>query len=302
MKKILQASLILAFLMTGCGLFKPTIIYREYDRVPDTKNRNTCKMLTDSVLIYAVFVDTDLYHPWTEFDIHSTMDSLQKAGNWIRQQAGAYSKKVHFQNVQYHDGGKLTIYEKSAKVRLGLHASTFVKGKRSKIKYWVSWADAISKKAGRGLKYTSSSKISKRLRITDVQSLNQALRDKYNRENVAILFFVNGYLEDHPSYTFNSESNQFAEYAIITNKNPAVISHELLHLFGAVDLYPNLAYPNFHFGELAEKFPDEIMRIQHKEITRLSVSPITAYFVGWQDSLDKPNTRLLLHKADLTGY
>jgi hypothetical protein len=302
MKTNLLIPLTLAGLIAGCGLFRPTFIYQEYDKIPNTKNQNTCKFMKDSVLVYAVFVDVDLYHPWTEFDIYSTMDSLKKATVWLEKQALAYSKPVHFECINYQDGGKLTIYEKSVKATLLSHEQSFTNKKRSTNKKWISWADAISKKAGKGLKYTPSTKISKRLRIINVQTLNQALRDKYQRENVSILFFVNGYLENHPSYTYNNHSNQFAEYSIITNKNPAVISHELLHLFGAVDLYPNMAYPSFNFKELEEKYPNEIMRIQHKEISKLVISPITAYFVGWQDSLDKPNTRLLLHKSNLTAY
>ena len=96
MKTKLSIFLILVFLLAACGLFKPTIIYQEYDKIPNTKNQNTCKLLKDSVLVYAVFVDTDIYHPWTEFDIESTMDSLKKASNWIQQQAGKYDKAVSF--------------------------------------------------------------------------------------------------------------------------------------------------------------------------------------------------------------
>lgn len=299
MKTIIILSAILLSIISSCGLFKPTIIYQEYDKVPFTKNQNTCNLLKDSILIYAVFVDTDIYHPWTEFDISTTIDSLKKATSWLEQEAGKYSKSVHFECVNYRDGGKLTVYERTARVSLGING-LFIKQK--KVKHLISWSDGIAKLAGKGLKYTPSSKISKRLKIVNVQSLNQALRDKYKRENACILFFVNGYYENHPSYTYNSESNRFAEYSIITNKNPAVISHEIIHQFGGVDLYPNGAYPNFNFKELEENYPNEIMRIQHKEISKLMISPISAYFVGWMDSLDKPNTRLLLHKSDLIAY
>ncbi|MDF3027537.1 MAG: hypothetical protein K0S23_1844 [Fluviicola sp.] len=300
MRTIISLSFILLLIVCSCVLFKPTIIYREYDKVPFSKNQNTCNVLKDSVLIYAIFVDTDIYHPWTEFDINTTMDSLEKATKWLQQKAADFSKPLHFECINYHNGGKLTIYEKTAKVSLGING-LFIKTKK-KTKQLISWSDGISRIAGKGLKYTPSTKISKRLRIMNVQTLNQALRDKFQRENVSILFFVNGYYENHPSYTFNSESNRFAEYSIITNKNPAMISHEILHLFGAVDLYPNNTYPNFNFKELEENYPNEIMRIQHKEISKLMISPISAYFVGWQDSLDKPNTRLLLHKTDLIAY
>jgi hypothetical protein len=300
MKTLITFTVILLSIVCSCGLFKTTVVYQEYDKVPLTKNQNTCNLLKDSILIYAVFVDTDIYHPWTEFDINTTMDSLNKATIWLQQKAKTYSKTLQFECINYHNGGKLTIYEKSAKVSLTMNG-LFIKTEK-KNKRLISWSDGIAKIAGKALKYTPSTKISKRLKIVNIQTLNQALRDKFHKENVSILFFVNGYYGNHPSYTFNSESNRFAEYSIITNKNPAVICHEILHLFGAVDLYPNTAYPNFNFNELEQTYPNEIMRVQHKEIAKLIISPITAYFVGWQDSLDKPNTRLLLHKSNLTAY
>ena len=92
------------------------------------------------------------------------------------------------------------------------------------------------------------------------------------------------------------------EYTVMTNKNPAIIAHEFLHLFGALDLYPHDVHPTFNYAELEETYPDEIMRIQHKEINRLMLSPITKYYIGWQTSLDKENTRMLYHLYDVIEY
>lgn len=62
-----------------------------------------------------------------------------------------------------------------------------------------TWADDIAKYAGKGTKYKPSTKIAERLRIHNVMTLTLALRDKLKRENVAIMFFVNGFMEGHPS-------------------------------------------------------------------------------------------------------
>lgn len=284
----------------ACTIMRPNYIV-EYDRVPTTKNQNVCKMLNDSVMVYAVFVDVDIYDPWTEFDVRSTMDSLQKATSWLQAQAIPYGKHVNIAVVKHEQGSKWTFHERRALASLRLNG--LVSDKIRKTQRLHPWANAVSKYAGKGVRYKPSGKMATRLKITNKESLVLALRDKYKYENVALMFFVNGYYKNHPSYTFFSATNgPDTEYSIITTKNPAVMAHEILHLFGAVDLYPNKDYPNFNFPQIQAKHPNEIMRIQHKQLDKLNVSPITGYFIGWQDTLDETNTQLLLHKKTLIDY
>jgi hypothetical protein len=301
MKKIFFASLLALFTINSCGLFHKDYRIIAYDKMPNTKNHNTCKMLIDSVVVYAIFVDVDIYHPWTEFDIQSTVDSINKSVKWLESQAKKQSVSLSIKTVPHQQGSRRTIYEKSAKTSLSLYGIQAVNNRS--MKKLKPWAEAISKYTGKGINYKPSTSIHQRLKIVNTQTLNLALRDKFKCENVAIMFFVNGYYEDHPSISFNTNTlDQKVEYSIITNKNPAVIAHELMHLFGAVDLYPNFNFPNFNFLELKEKHPNEIMLVQHKEINKLNVSPISSYFLGWQDTLDKSNTRLLFHKLNVLDY
>ena len=93
-----------------------------------------------------------------------------------------------------------------------------------------------------------------------------------------------------------------AEYLIITNKSAPIIAHKFLHLFGAIDLYPNSNYPNFNYKELNEAYPNEIMNVQHKDMQELSLSPISCYYLGWQDTLPKFDTDMLFHKYTLPEY
>jgi hypothetical protein len=301
MKQLLTSSFITVLILSSCGLFYHNYNIIEYDKMPNTRNHNTCKMLTDSVAIYAVFVDVDIYHPWTEFDIASTMDSINKACQWLEQEASNRSIHLNIKPYFHEQGSKKTIYEKSAKASLSLNGIRSANNKSHK--KLLPWADAISKYAGKGLKYKPSTKIHQRFKIENTQTLNLALRDEFKTENVAIMYFVNGYYENHPSYSFyTGTESQKVEYSIVTTKNPSVIAHEFLHLFGAVDLYPHYAFPNFNFEELQSAFPNEIMLVQHKQLSKLMISPISAYFIGWQDTLDRPNTRLLFHKLNVTEY
>jgi len=302
MKLLLIVGLIL---VSSCSIFnhRNSTTQAAYDKVPISRNNGTCKELVDTVVLYAVFVDVSIYHPWTEFDINSTLDSIQTTVSWLENQALQSGKKIKIDVVQHIQGSKHTIKEKSASYHSlklnGLYAPNHKRGRK-----FSPWADDIAKYAGRGAKYKPSTKIAERLRISDVMTFTLALRDKYERENVAVMFFVNGFMENHPSYTFYSEQgqNQLAEYSIVTNKSTTIIAHEFMHLFGAIDLYPNMNYPNFNYSELNETYPNEIMYVQHKDLHELMVSPINRYFMGWQDTLSKPDNDMLFHKVSVLDY
>lgn len=298
MRKSFICLFVLSLILTACSIFQSRpIVVAEYDKMPLTRNVNVCKELQDSIVVYAVFVDAEVYEPWTAFDVESTQDSIQKAMNWLEAEGKKRGVRLHIECKFHEQNGKSHFKEKSAKGKLSHNVvSGFNEyAKASKI---FTWSDAIAKYAGKAVKQPAGDK----LKIYSVLGLNQALRNLYERENVAILFMVNGYLQQDPSYSFNIENNLFAEHSIITSKNVPVIAHEVLHLFGAVDLYPNYTYPNFNFYELSQAYPNEIMRIQHKPVEKLIISPITEYLIGWQDTLSKENTRLLLHKQNFIEY
>ena len=48
-----------------------------------TVNNNACKKIIGKVVLYAIFVDTKETHPWTAYDIKTTLDSIQKSTVWI---------------------------------------------------------------------------------------------------------------------------------------------------------------------------------------------------------------------------
>jgi hypothetical protein len=72
----------------------------------------------------------------------------------------------------------------------------------------------------------------------------------------------------------------------------ATYAHEILHLFGAGDLY--FPYDRAsHRKEMARRyFPDDVMRRVDYDMSRLTVGPFTAFRVGWLYKL-KPEYRVL---------
>jgi len=202
--------------------------------------------------------------------------------------------------VLHKTKNKWTFDEKKVLAKLEMEKVYSAKNKNEN--FMNSWADNISKYVHKGLRSKTTSKV-ETIKQKTTESLIARLRDEYETDNIALMFFVNGYYEDDFSATFNTyTSGPNVEFSLITKKNPAVIAHEFLHLFGAVDLYPTSYHASFNFQEIAENYPDDIMRVQHKEITKLNLSPITKYYIGWQTELCKSDTRLLYHKTNVLEY
>ena len=301
-KKILTGIFLIG-LLSACSIqfWRGTDDLSCHEKVATSRDRNVCKTLKDSVVIYAIFVDVDQFHPWTEFDIASTLDSVDIAKNWILSQADTFGTKLSIKVIHHEQSSKHSFHERKAKA-YPLNLNYLNSSRRKHENHVFGWADIISKYAGRSVKKRPSSKVGTQIKISNTERLIAALRDKYETDNVALMFFVNGYYEDFPSVTFNIHYDNKVEFGIITGKKPAVIAHEFLHLFGAIDLYPHQNFRCFNYPELESLYPNEIMRIQHKNIDKLMLSPITRYYIGWQDDLDLANTRLLYHLERVLEY
>jgi hypothetical protein len=290
---------LIAFSLLSCSVIR---VECNQEAMPTSKNQNVCKELKDSVIIYAVFVDAGIYHPWSLYDVNSTIDSIQKAADWMESQASSSGKHIGINVVNHKHGSKLSFTEARARSG-GLDINRALGGRKRQVRAHNYWMDRISRYTGRGMKKPPAGKLGTRNRIRNTERLMAALRDKYKTDNVALMIFVNGYYEHDPSFALYTESNgPRTEYCLMTTKNPAVIAHEFLHLFGAVDLYPTMRFANFNFADIDKNYPNEIMRIQHKEISKLEISPITQYLIGWKDDMDHRNTRMLYHKSNFLEY
>ena len=93
-----------------------------------------------------------------------------------------------------------------------------------------------------------------------------------NADEVALMFVMEKHFR---AFAMSSED---LEYCVLTESNDAhAISHELLHLFGAVDLY----YPYHIYGLTMQYFPKTIMCTYEGQ----QVDPLTQYLIGWVDTL-----------------
>lgn len=130
------------------------------------------------------------------------------------------------------------------------------------------------------------------------------LQKRYGTENIGFVLLVADegsaytnvyYVEDSTRY-FNENSVLFYYYPYVhfhDREVPGVYAHEILHMFGAIDLYedsPDFSPENIAY--VARTYPNDIMygdyvendRPSYEEIT-LEISPITAYYLGWLEEL-----------------
>ena len=277
--------------------------YHYSEHTAPSRNKNVCGNLKDNVILYCIFVDVHAYHPFSAYDIESTMDSVHKATKWLECQAEYNNIPLNITPVLHKKGSRVSFHERKTLVRPYLHLFKKPLTKKKYAQYTNQWADYICHYAGRSVKQKNTAKVGTKVKAHDLESLIHILRNNYETDGLAVMFFVNGYYERDMCMAFNIYNNgPTPEYAVITHKSPGAITHEFLHLFGGIDLYPHAQHPGFNYKDIKEEYPNEIMRISHKNLDKLMLSPITKYYIGWKDDLPKSDLRMLYHYAEVLEY
>lgn len=109
-------------------------------------------------------------------------------------------------------------------------------------------------------------------------NLNRELADLYCTDEAAVVFAFN---DDSRDYAHHGDGGEYV--VLFGDGDFSAFRHEMFHLFGARDLY----YPG-EVKELAEQYlPDSVMGRGE------CVDALTAYVIGWTDSLSEPAQRFL---------
>ena len=290
--KIVMYGVLLLLLFVGC---------RGYSRIGTVRN-NVCKSLEKKTVLYAVFVDSDGTHPWTEYDIHSTLDSMQVAVDWIEKQAVSNGKSLDIVLEYARNTSKDKVIPFKEEFKYKTLSGTLFKylDLTKGIDLLDEWSDNVSKDVARTLPDDDSEEILTKNRSNNRERLIAKLRNEYKTDNIALMFFVNNYFENEISIALHTSSGTETEYAIVSDKQPAVIAHEFLHLFGALDLYLSPFDKGFFLRmkkrKAMKKYSNEIMAFTHRDIDSLDISPISKYLIGWDNKLDKDDRVVFIKK------
>jgi hypothetical protein len=296
-------TLVLATLLLGsCALLPGSHGHQKGEAHVATVDNNVCKRLRGKVVIYGVFVDSKIGGVWSTHDIRSTLDSVGVAADWIMSQARTKGVDLDIVVASHEKGGVVPV------------RSELGRGGLSGMLHGVNPSTSLDRWADKACRQVQSSfpRDTARLTLTkhgpkDRERLIAALRDRHGTDNVALVMFVNNYYGSETSVAVHTASTAAIEYAVVAYKRPAVIAHEILHLFGALDLYVT---PYDSKKEAAkrkrfamERFPKEIMAFPFRGLDSLEVGTLTEYLIGWRrEALTEDEALLTAGKVRLAKY
>ena len=220
----------------------------------------SAKSLEGKNLIYSLFVDTP-DAKWTDRDKKKALQNLEIAKEYIETEAKSYRKKVDLV-VDFEENEDLT---GSARINFSLKdGEDYEEALDEEITAWF-----------------------------DEQIDYEALCKEYKAKGIATIVFVN-----HKGSTYaicyDGIDNPKESLVMFAGEVPAVYAHEILHLFGAHDLYEDAEYTEEVCEYVKKAYPDEIMYTVKGEDGRLNsseiqneLSPITAYHLGWVSYIEE---------------
>mgnify|MGYP000775213083 FL=1 len=220
----------------------------------------SARSLEGKNLIYSLFVDTPDAE-WTDRDKKKALKNLEIAKEYIEAEAKDYHKKVDLV-VDFEENEDLT---GSARIHFSL-------------KDGEDYEEALDEEIAGWL---------------EDQIDYEALTKEYKAKGIATIVFVN-----HKGSTYaicyDGVDNPQESLVMFAGEVPAVYAHEILHLFGAHDLYEDAEYTEEVCEYVKKAYPDEIMYTVKDEKGRLNnseiqneLSPVTAYHLGWVNYIEE---------------
>jgi len=257
MKKYLYLFYILPlFLLLTCS---------KDDDVNPTKEPNyagSAVSLPGKSYVLTVFVSEN---EWDEAEKQALFKQVLQAQEWLKSEAGRYGHAVSFENntIGLTDDpimldsiplGTGTIYKEivsTAVQRMG--HSTNVK--------FVDWVTA------------------------NTSSDNCVVLIIANTSGRAFAIPFNQYLVKETYYL--ESSIVYKKYENGSNVFSSTIAHELLHLYGAKDLYNVDGFHQEQEDKARELFPNDIMLRTNSKLSDLVIDPLTAWRIGLSDHVEE---------------
>ncbi|MCL2244075.1 MAG: hypothetical protein FWC03_06360 [Treponema sp.] len=233
-----------------------------YGQNAQIQNYGSAKSLEGNVYVLVCFISGS-NNSWSYNEKLDWFKKYYEAVNWIKDQALNYNVAINFQ------GGNFGM---NADIKLDYGYGT-----------------------GSGNEDVSMvSKVLREIGYRDSLSFYEFIVNNTNCDNALILIAAKGrgrsyaiacefstedliykelhFMEGVMLYDYNEDGNEILSSGI---------AHELLHLFGAWDLYENFMQSNA-IEELAlYLFPNSIMLRISQNINELIIDPVTAWLIGW---------------------
>lgn len=215
-------------------------------------------------LLVSLFVTTP-ESSWTEEEQKKTLEKLQIAAAYIEAQAKAYGTDTEM----IFDWNSQNDLKAEARTDFLINEDTdFLERLDKEIAYWF-----------------------------DEKISYEELLEKYGAEGIATCVFVNN---PGISYAIVYDGTDNVKESIILfsedyyrqgqEETAAVYAHEILHVFGAHDLYQDAEFTGEVTDYVADIYPNEIMYSvsgSNEGTIEQTISPITAYHLGWLEDTEE---------------
>lgn len=234
----------------------------------DTWNVGSAKKLEGDIYILEIWL-TEYGTSWSKSDMSTIQGKIESAANWLKSQAASYGKTVNFKYGSFAGQNNTGIQMRNLP-RSYAEAANDTK---------------LMNTALQLIGYSSDIACYKQL-TGDYGCDNAIVLVLFNNDgwscanNYSVGHQVYGYnycfLEN--AYIFKTESNIYAD--------AQTIAHEILHLFGAWDMYAD------QVSKKAEawakyNYPNEIMLQVSSPLNQLMISPLTAWLTGLSTKYDE---------------
>ena len=232
----------------------------------------SAKYLDGSSIIVSIFLD-DEKASWSEEDYQLVKDNMNVTNEYLVNEGKRYGKKVEL------------IYDIDKYPDLAFH----LKYNRPFPQNYFGDED---EKEDDFVEYVEN--------YVKNEIPTEELMKKYGVNSIAYLIFIDNEADSAYAmpYIYNHKYSNYQEIAYINlrwhtyeNVNPDTYAHEILHLFGAMDLY----YTNSRYGitrnfidYIVEKYSNDIMlgyatsAVSWNGSIEEKITNITAYFIGWR--------------------
>ena len=232
------------------------------DTSENTKNTGTAKVLAGKIYVLSVFVAPHLL-PWLPSDIERHKQKVFESERWLTAQALRYGVHVEFVNSAFGSDGSFVDDEFMRFFNMQ-HAFEY------------------------------PTKVLLKMGFQSKDAFVDWVRTHTNCDQFLVIVFANywGRSFSSPinklSHAYNPHENNVESCLIYRyHMNPnnfetptAVIAHEILHLFGAWDLY-ELDYSDHNRAcKTSELFPNSIMFDSIRDIWVTEIDELTAWLVG----------------------
>ena len=226
----------------------------------NTRGVGSCKKLEGKIYCLSVFVSLNGFE-WNNQSVASMFQMIYQAEEWLKKQAKRYGKSISFENGSYGADGFV-------------RATTYMNLQRARVEDSYNYFAEIMRTIG----------------YQDMSHFYDWAKKQKGADNSLILFCFN---TDDRSFAYSATSGMLtynyskynSEFAVVYRavggamSTAGVFAHEMLHLFGAWDMYPSQYLTKEQSDTAARMYPKSIM-IDVSEIEKREIDEVNAWLVG----------------------